>query len=93
MPTHIKTNYFNSVYTEGDFLKKLHRYWSSQARRNALPCNFLDVVEDSWRKDIDWLFIKYFKDANGYWNWIYGNNNLKQLTDVWEQEYRRKHKI
>lgn len=83
---------FKNVTDEKGFIKVLHRYCMLFFRHNkeATKCNFLEITENSWRSDIDWLFIKYFKGAGGWWDWMYGNDNLQELVDEWRQEYLKK---
>lgn len=80
-------NHFSEIKTEKQFLQLLRRYYRGWRRRFPdWPCSFLGLVEDGHRKDIAWLFDKYFYVGAGYYNWQYGNSVLKELVKKWDDE-------
>lgn len=90
-----RTDPFINVDTEKQFLQVLRRFCRNWRRRNentGYRCDYCFLVENSWRKDIAWMFDKYFKIASHAYDWQRGNAKLQWLTDEWETEFKTKKK-
>lgn len=76
---------FSKVKTEEDFLAVLKRCFRYYYSRN-MPCNYIGLVANADTPFLRPWFEKYFRAANGFYDWQHGNAQLWVLEEQWKEE-------
>lgn len=77
---------FDKVKTEKDFLNVIIREYKRQAKKTSnIKTDYclLGLVENAWKKELNFYFEKYFRCGLGYYDYTKGNQKLKNiLTNI-----------